>query len=596
MSLLTILSARLSSLQAPARLRRASSAVDPALDVALPWLGATRAGCGGALLVALAAGGCDPGSTDKFGGPDTSADTGTGVLVTEEDCATPSDDDGDGDTNDQDAIGCTSWYVDADDDGVGGQERRCLCLPEDPFDAASGGDCDDHDPAVSPAAAGCRWEGVNTVSEAAWVARGEEAWGAAGIEVTGRCDLNGDGATDVAFSAPRATTSVPTGGAVYIVLGPRSGTATLTARASAVLGVEEDGQLGIVLNGLGDTNSDGYDDLIVGDALSAEIGDASARAWVVLGPASGGSAIDDVGALVQVEGSGPLGDAVSAGDMNLDGEGDLALGAGRWSEEGGVWIVAGPFDDEAETARTTLATFYDDVRYGTGSALDGGADVDGDGTPDLLVAHASATGEAATSGAAWLIPGPVSGVQALADAEMILLGESTNDQLGTQVELAGDLDGDGLRDWVVGAPYALGGGGTTYFVSGTLRGTLTASEASGRIENEAGPTDPTLTHLGGYPEGVGDLDLDGFDDLLVNLQTNIGALLYYGPIRGVLTIEDSDAQFTTDPIPAEGTVVGFLPTALAQGALDDAPSFLFASANDPADTAGAIYAFGPPWE
>ncbi len=64
------------------------------------------------------------------------------------------DDDCDADVDEEDAVGCTTYYADVDDDGYGVTgDSRCLCAPEDPHDATLDGDCDDADPAVNPGAA-----------------------------------------------------------------------------------------------------------------------------------------------------------------------------------------------------------------------------------------------------------------------------------------------------------------------------------------------------------------------------------------------------------------------------------------------------------
>ena len=70
-----------------------------------------------------------------------------------ETCATPWDDDCDGQVNQPDAEGCQWWYSDQDMDGVGDDEQvACICTSEPPFVVAVGGDCDDTDPSIHPVA------------------------------------------------------------------------------------------------------------------------------------------------------------------------------------------------------------------------------------------------------------------------------------------------------------------------------------------------------------------------------------------------------------------------------------------------------------
>lgn len=68
-------------------------------------------------------------------------------------CTTGADDDCDGDTNDLDAVGCTTRYQDGDDDGYGRSDRsECRCIAVGSYDTTSSGDCEDDDPSINPGA------------------------------------------------------------------------------------------------------------------------------------------------------------------------------------------------------------------------------------------------------------------------------------------------------------------------------------------------------------------------------------------------------------------------------------------------------------
>jgi len=72
------------------------------------------------------------------------------------------DDDCDGETDEQGAAGCTIYYADADEDGVGVfGDQRCLCAPEAPWTAPVGGDCDETNEDIHPGAA----ELCNTIDD-----------------------------------------------------------------------------------------------------------------------------------------------------------------------------------------------------------------------------------------------------------------------------------------------------------------------------------------------------------------------------------------------------------------------------------------------
>ena len=135
-----------------------------------------------------------------------------------EDCATSYDDDCDSDTNDAGAIGCTDWYEDADGDGYGAAEA-CLCAATATYTISTGDDCDDSDAAVSPAATEVCNNGVDddcdggggtceltggSLSGADAIWTGEAMSDAAGQGVDGAGDFNCDGYDDVVVEIGRA--------------------------------------------------------------------------------------------------------------------------------------------------------------------------------------------------------------------------------------------------------------------------------------------------------------------------------------------------------------------------------------------------------
>jgi hypothetical protein len=87
----------------------------------------------------------------------------------------------------------------------------------------------------------------------------------------------------------------------------------------------------------------------------------------------------------------------------------------------------------------------------SGTAVASAGDVDGDGSPDILVgANGEDTG-ANYGGAAYLILGPATGTCSLADADYKFTGEASYDRAGRALDGAGDMDGDGVDDVIVGA-------------------------------------------------------------------------------------------------------------------------------------------------
>ncbi|MBI2339845.1 MAG: FG-GAP repeat protein [Deltaproteobacteria bacterium] len=153
-----------------------------------------------------------------------------------------------------------------------------------------------------------------------------------------------------------------------------------------------------------------------------------------------------------------------------------------------------------------------------GYSVSGAGDVDGDGLGDILVgARGNDAGGASDAGAAYLVLGPVSGTGSLSTASAKLTGETAYDNAGSSVASAGDANGDGLSDILVGARYngtgsLLAGGsavGAAYLVYGSVSGTMSLSSADAKLTGEA------ASDYAGSVSGAGDADGDGFSDILV---------------------------------------------------------------------------------
>lgn len=336
-------------------------------------------------------------------------------------------------------------------------------------------------------------------------------------------DVDGDHLSDFLVSAPYDTGC----GAVYLWLGGGSlvDTSGTVGVGSADLTVEggcttvRDGAAGLALDGDGDLDEDGLDDVVIG----WEDDDQIPASAVLLGGgalAGGTSPLGLSDADLTIEG----GWAHVAGDLDGDGLTDLVLAPEEGSTciylfRGGGALAGG--GGSADVGSADLAIRCE--TSGDEATARRAGDTDGDGLDDLVAGVADAD---AGAGTFYLLRGggalhEVSGSLEIVDADVRFLGEGAEDG-AYAVAAAGDVDADGLGDVVVGAAgndaggdqagaaYLLLGGGALHASSGTL----TLGFADRKLVGEA-PGDGA-----GSVSSAGDVDGDGADDLLVGAPGN----------------------------------------------------------------------------
>jgi hypothetical protein len=352
--------------------------------------------------------------------------------------------------------------------------------------------------------------GAEGLTEAAgWSATGVQAGARFGSSASTVGDLDGDGFDDFAIGAPLHDNGETNEGAVFVYSGSGAGPAvtpnwTLEANVGGA-------QFGVAVAGAGDVNGDGFGDLLVGANLFADGQTAEGRAYVYLGSASGLSGAPAWGFESDVA-SAQLGGAVAgAGDLDGDGYSDVVIGASQLtngqSREGRAYVFHGSAAGLAASPTWTLEGEQIDAFLGVSVA--GAGDVNGDGFADLVLGSHQYDVNLSNEGRVLVFHGSRAGLAA--SPSWVEPGGLANASFGIAVATAGDVNGDGFADVLVGAntwANALSVEGAAFLFLGSAAGL--AASAAWSVEGEQ-----VGAVLGSSVAAAGDVDGDGYGDVLV---------------------------------------------------------------------------------
>ena len=376
----------------------------------------------------------------------------------------------------------------------------------------------------------------------------------AGITVSIAGDVNGDGFDDAVVGAFLADPNGASSGSTYVVFGNSSGFASALdlslldgTNGFRLDGVAAGDESGISVSGAGDVNADGIDDLIIGARLTDPSQNAAGSSYVVFGRSTGFTSIMDLGSLDGTTGfrldgvaDGALsGQSVSsAGDVNADGIDDLIIGAPSnnppGTADGLAYVVYGNSGGFASAVSLSTLNGTNGFRISGGTpddrlgfSVDSADDVNGDGIDDLIIGAWRASPNGGQSGSTYVIFGCQGGFADTFDVSTLdgttgfrLDGVAGTDYSGAAVSGAGDVNGDGFGDVIVGAPSADpngNGSGSSYVLFGAA-GAFSSAINLSTLDGTTGYRLDGATAGDRSGRGVsaaGDVNGDGFDDLLV---------------------------------------------------------------------------------
>lgn len=392
------------------------------------------------------------------------------------------------------------------------------------------------------------------LSTGGWRAESDQASAALGTCAVTAGDLNGDGYADVVIGASNYDKGEDNEGAVFVWFGSASGLGANGTPANATWMAESNqvgASFGYSCGTAGDVNGDGYDDLLVGAYLydNGNADEGAAFAWYG-SPTGLGAFGDPSNADWTAEGgqdTARFGHIVNrAGDVNGDGFSDVIVGAYQYdkgqADEGTAYVYHGSASGLSMTYNWMAESNQASSQFGVSAST--AADVNGDGFSDVIVGAWGYNNGLSGEGMAFVWLGSASGLGANgtpANADWKAASGQQDANFGRAVSTAGDVNGDGYSDIIVGALYY----DKVEFNEGAVfvwLGSATGLGADGTPANAdwMAESNQPGSDFGLVVGNAGDVNGDGYTEVIVgaryydNGQTDEGRVfVWYGSSSGL---------------------------------------------------------------
>jgi hypothetical protein len=397
-------------------------------------------------------------------------------------------------------------------------------------------------------------------------------------------DINGDGNDDLIVGAPYGDGDGANRGRAYIFYGPLSGALSSSSADVIIYGEKTSDTSNVGANAgsavaiAGDVNNDGFADVLISDPNKAHNFGANGEAYLLFG----GNALDsqinlqDLGAdrsygleihshSEDNNGWESMGSSLDAvGDVNGDGIDDIAVAAYRWDTSTPLPCASancGAFG--SPTQKENHGAVF--VWYGSSTLHNS--------STNLTVSHVTPTNHT---------------------ADVTFIGENAGDQIGRSLAGAGDFNGDGNMDIIVGSEHFNSSRGAAYVVAGDVAGSHTLSPANSAVFLKM-TGEATGDAAGRWVGSAGNLDADGngTSDVLVGAKladangADSGAVYVVlgGPsVTGTMSLSAADAMLAGQ---AAGDETGINVSGIGDMDADGVPEILIGSYRN-GSAAGAV--------